>query len=158
MLESFAYYRNAREHIRAFAGEGDCLIDRHNEAMECRDCEAFLQMGIDAFNWLVKADLVLRKAAADGDFSYTQDVDEKLKHLAKWWLRPTKVAEEWIKVQQQRGYSLENLQEFRKCCEEIRAIVAFNELEGEELPATLIPLRDSAIAEQLNGETAEFLS
>jgi hypothetical protein len=157
LMESLAY-RNAREHIRAFAGESETLIQRHNEAMECRDCEAFLQMGIDAFQWLIRADMALREADADGEFSYTKEVDDSFKDLAKWWLRPCEFAERWINVQKDRGHELGNLVEFRRCCEEMRAIVHFNERDGRETIAPgLIPLRDNAVSESLNGETSEFI-
>jgi hypothetical protein len=151
-------FRNAQEHIRAFAGEGEGFMDHHYEAMDCRDCEAFLQMGIDAFEWLIRADIVFRAAAAYADFDYGTEWMERFKRLAKTWLRPCDRAEEWIKVQLNKGYSLDNLEQFRKCKDEMLAIVKFNERSGsEELPEALIPLRDSALEELDNGQAAEFV-
>lgn len=157
MVESLAL-RNAQEHIRAFAGESEGFIDQQTAALDCRDCEAFLQMGIDAFDWLERAEHALRAAAAEGAFDYTAEVVEKFKSLAKWWLRPCDRAERWIKVQLERGFSIANLDRFRQCHEEMLAIVAFDETsEQQPMPEALIALRDAALREFHDGETAEFV-
>ena len=57
--------RTARRHVANFADECDVLKD-HQQAMECRDCDAVLQLGIDAFAWLVRADERLRSAIYSG--------------------------------------------------------------------------------------------
>ena len=56
LLDGGLAFRNARNHVRDFAFEGEELMAKHSQAMECRDCEAFLQMGIDAFHWILRAD------------------------------------------------------------------------------------------------------
>ncbi len=157
LIESLAY-QNARTHVQAFVFQGEELMDRHNAAMECQDCEAFLQMGIESFDWIIRADNSLRAAAAAGKFAFTEEVDLAFKWLAKAWLKPCTFAEQLIRTQTERNFQLENLAEFQKCCEEMRAIVAFNEQGNDEvLPEALMPIRNQAILELKHGQTSEFL-
>ena len=103
--------------------------------MDCRDCEAFLQMGIDAFHWILRADTALRTADVDGKIAYTAELEQSLESLAKAWLKPCDLAERLIKLQQERNFEPGNLGEFRECCKEMRAIVEFNESwQNESLP------------------------
>jgi hypothetical protein len=152
-------YRTAREYVRNYEREfEDVMLPQREEAIDCRDCEAFLQLGIDAFEWICRADLALRAAAATGADEYTQRLDESLKEFCKRWLAPREHAEAWIKRQLDRGFEVGNLAKFRQCCEEMRAIVKFNSDHADkQIPDALIPLRDQALKDFDNGQTAEFV-
>jgi hypothetical protein len=145
--------REARRHVCTFTDEAE-IMRNHREAMECHDCEAFLQLGIDAFNWLVRADQTIRKAVFSGG-EYDAEADEAIQELFKAWLKPCAFANQWIAVQEQRHYHLANLEEFRKCEQEVRSIV--KAMEKDELTDAMRELRDSAVMEHRNGETAEFI-
>jgi hypothetical protein len=145
--------RTARRHVASFADECEIVSD-HRQAMECLDCEALLQLGIDAFDWLVRADQDFRKAVFEG-IDYEADVDEAIRELFKAWLKTCEQANPWIAVQQQRGYALANLEHFRKCEREVRAIV--KAMGADEMSDGMRGLRDQALAEHRNGETAEFI-
>jgi len=114
-------------------------------------------MGIDAFNWLIRADRSERLAVFRGERAYDPAVDEELATRCKRWLEPGPFAEEWIAAQERRGYQIDNLEEFRDCVREMAAIVAAAGLAEAALPAPLQELRDAAIQEHRNGETAEFI-
>ena len=129
---------------------------RHAEAMDCMYCEAFLQMGIDAFEWLIRADRVIRLNVYRGEAEYDQAAEAALAQLCKVWQEPVVFAERWIATQQKRGYEINNLIEFRDCVEEMAAIVSANEADDSDLPAPIAHIRDLAAQENLDGQTAEF--
>jgi len=155
--ESLAY-RTAQERVRNYNRESEGLTQAHQEAMDCRECEALLQLGIDAFHWIIRADRVIRNAVYDGVVACKAEVEEGIRSLCRSWLSPCQFAEKWIAKLQELGYQIANLDEFRECCEEMQAIVeAQNQGEGEPLPSAIMELRDRAIDEHLNGETSEFV-
>ena len=129
---------------------------RHAEAIDCRDCEDLLQLGIDAFKWLGRADRVIRSAVYRGLAEYDPSLDVALAALYAEWLKPCTFAEGWIAQQEQRGFRVDNLAEFpSSCCEEVRAIVEAHEgtLEND----ALVELRNNAIDAHRRGETLEPL-
>lgn len=146
--------RAARQHVASFTDESEIVIKNHLEAMECRDCEDVLQLGIDAFGWLARADECIRGAVFRG-MDYDADADDVIRELFKGWLRPCDPVNKWIDTQIQRGYHPENLDEFRKCEKEIRAIV--KSLEADTMTDAMRDLRDRALAELRDGKTAEFV-
>ena len=156
-LDSLAL-RTAQTFVNSYAHEDD-VVQQHSEAMDCRDCEAFLQLGIDAFNWVIRADQVTRQVMFSGDSDFVpDDVEAAIRALCKLWLKPCDRANQWVAVQHSRGFKVDNLDAFRNCCVEMRAIVKAQETEGnEDLPAKMAILRDQAIEEHRNGQTAEFI-
>ncbi len=147
-------YRTARRHVRSFEKESK-LTDNHRAAMDCFDCEAFLQLGIDAFHWLVLADETFRRAIFQGAAQYNAKTDQAIKRLFVAWLRPCQRAMQWIDLQERRGYRVANLDEFRKCQEEVLAIA--QSLESDVLTDAMRKLRDEALREHRHGKTAEFV-
>lgn len=151
MLNNLAF-RTARSHVQALGNEYDDLMIRHREAIECFDCESFLQLGIDAFAWLTRADESIRKAFYVGQIEYDQEVDAAIARLYQEWLRPCIQAEKWIAAQESRGYNVSNVEEFRRCVDEVQAIVsASNEVAGE-----LAAIRDEAVQENRAGKTTDW--
>jgi len=127
----------------------------HHEAMDCVDCEAFLQLGIDAYDWLVRADLLIRKAASRGEVEYDDTVEQAFESMARAWLAPCGSAEGWVNRVLERGHSLNNLERFRQCQASIESMVAF--LDNDAMTDSMRTLRDQAISEHGRGETAEFI-
>jgi hypothetical protein len=151
-------FRTAQKHVANYKQESKLLMQAQQEAMDCRDCEAFLQLGIDAFRWIIRADRVVRSAFYNGVAEYDHGLDGQIAVLCREWLTPCEYAEMWIAKQLERRYQISNLAEFHKCCEEMRAIVeAQGHSDGEPLPPSMIELRDKAIDEHLNGQTSEFV-
>ena len=105
--------RTARKHVQNYSYESDDLMLRHAEAIDCRDCEDLLQLGIDAFKWLGRADRVIRSAVYRGLAEYDPSLDVALAALYAEWLKPCTFAEGWIAQQEQRGFRVDNLAEFR---------------------------------------------
>jgi len=122
LLDNLAY-RTARSHIRDFASESDELMLRHDEAMQCRNCETYLQLGIDAFSWLERADSQIRTSLAEGKFLPDAEVDAAFEFLYRLWLRPCKFANDWIAIQLKRDYAIDNLEKFQECASKAREIV-----------------------------------
>jgi hypothetical protein len=157
LVDNFAL-RTARTIVASYARE-DEVLEQHQQATDCHDCDAFLRLGIDAFNWIIRADQLTRQALYDGtaDFDFTA-IDDAIGELCQLWLKACVRAEQWIALQQTHHSTLDNLEEFRACCQEMQAIAkARAAQESEELPDNLRPLRDKAIEEHRNGQTAEFI-
>lgn len=157
MSEKLAF-RTAQRHVQNYAEESQDLSRQH-EAMDCRDCESFLQLGIDAFEWLVRADQDFRIAVAEGRVEYDPQTEIDLRTLCTVLLETCRSAGDWIGVQSARGFALENLLRFQGCVEEMQAIVdSFaTHTAGEQLPAALSELRNAAVEEQQRGQTTEFV-
>lgn len=150
-------FRTAQKHVRNYSHEADAVMAEHRQAMDCRDCETFLQIAIDAFDWVARADADVRLAVYEGEQEYDPSFDEALLSLYRRWLDPCERAQSWIAVQQKRGFVLDNIGRFRVCCEEVRAIVkAATNPTSSEVSDALIELRDEAIDAFRNGQTAEF--
>lgn len=113
----------AHRRVHAYADESDRLMQRHAEAMECRDCEEFLKKGMDAFKWLRCAEETMREADYEGLYEMTAEVRSALDRLSAAWLTPCEFAETWISSLAERGYAPDNLKEFRETCEEAEDLV-----------------------------------
>jgi hypothetical protein len=115
-------FKSARRHVRFYARQSQ-LMERHEEAMECRDCEDFLQLGIDALKWLQRAEEELRLSVYSGERLNSVELSDGLDRLYHVWLMPVHSAEQWIAAQAARGYTPDNIHEFRHACEQAREIV-----------------------------------
>jgi hypothetical protein len=145
--------RAARRHVNTFADESEIVQDRR-DAIGSLDCDAFLQLGIDAFAWLIRADETIRASVYSGA-PHNPHADQALQELFVAWLRPCALANQWIAEQQQRGQNLANAEAFRKCEREVRSIV--RSWRTDELTDAVRELRDRALAEHERGEPAEFV-
>ncbi len=92
-----------------------------------------------------------------GAREYDSSFDEALHALCRSWLEPCAFADGWIETQLTRGFEIENLVRFRQCADEMIAMVAAWESEQQALPGAIAELRDAAIGEHHDGETAEFI-
>ncbi len=146
--------REARRHVRSFADESE-LLPEHGAPADCLDCEAFLQVGIDAFHWLVRADETIRLAIYRGQLAHDPALDEALAALARAWVAVAGAADRHIAQHQQQEAKLANLAEFRRCEAEMQAMVQSR--QSDEMTDAMRALRDGAIEEQRRGETAEFV-
>ncbi len=113
----------AQEQVDFYSSQTSELLSRHDEAMECRDCEDLLELGIGAFKWISRAEESWRSKIYDGEAAFDSETDKALTTLYEAWLRSYECAEQNIGAQIQRGYYPDNLDKFRACCEEVRDIV-----------------------------------
>ncbi len=158
MIHELLAVRTAKKYVKNYNDESDALMQAHREAMDCRDCEDFLQLGIDAFHWILAADCKVRLALKDGNFEEFESQQVVLEVLARCWLQPCKYAEHWIQLQQQAGNEPDNLVLFRKCCVEMAAIVeSFEAIPEKEMTAALQSLQDYALEEYEHDKAVPFL-
>lgn len=117
----------ASRRVRAFADDEqrrhETLIQSHEDALACRDCEGFLQLGIEAFKWLRRAEETMREADYEGLFDFDRETQDALDALYEAWIPPCKYAEEWIRILGERGYRPDNLDEFRNAQEGVSEII-----------------------------------
>lgn len=149
--------QTATSHVEQYVKQYEFAMHLHYAKMDCYECEAFLQLGIDAFRWLLRADYGLRQGIYGGTIEYDAKAEATLEQLFRTWLVPCEFADRWAKSQCDRGFVVSNLSDFRKCCEEGRAIVELiDDSDTDAMSEQLANLRDQAIYEQQHGETAEF--
>lgn len=147
-MSNFAL-RTARRRVDDFANQL-AVIRQSREAMECRDCEDYLQLGIDAFNWLKRANDQWEEAKSDFDSENRRDIsiemaDQAIRQLYFVWLRSSEEAKKRINVQVGRGYVVDNRDEFESCVEQVREIVE------QRPPGLQVDATDAAL-EQYVGE------
>jgi hypothetical protein len=151
-------YRIAKRHVEEFAGDvsqASGLFDdggsqEGREARECSDCQAALQLGIDAYHWLIRADQALRMAG-----QFDAEVAQAMEALIRQWQKNLPQINQWVDVQLRRGLTLDNLTQFRQCESEVAAIV--RSFDDHSLSESMRQLRDQAIAEHRDGKTAEYV-
>lgn len=115
-------YRTARRLVKNYRSEAD-LMRNHRKAMACRDCEDFLQLGIDSYRWVARLDEAVREAAYAGELRVEQKLSDALSALFESWLGPCEIAEKRIAKQLRDGFTPQNMDEFRTTCEQVRGIV-----------------------------------
>lgn len=152
-------FRTAEQRVGNFADESD-WFRLHEQAMECRDCEDVLRIGIEAFEWLNRADETVRGDVIRGLVSHDPQDDQRLGSLFRRWLASCEKVNHWIHQLQSRGFEVENVEDFCRCETEARAMVAYldDDSPAGVLPDRMSDLRDEAIREYDDGETAGFVS
>jgi hypothetical protein len=120
--------RLAEKHVEEYDERDKKLIAAYRAAMKCRDCEEFLQLGIDACKFIRQADTVLRQAAVEG-LEVPVEAKDALSRLYRGWLAPCPRAEERIKQQEMQGFKPSNLKEFRDACEYVTQQVRLLDME-----------------------------
>lgn len=116
-------FRMAEASVRGYTQRADSWKQQHTEAMDCRDCEEFIQSGLEAFKWLCRSEQLVRQASYRGLCQFDDDTRSAFDMLYRAWLKPCDFAEEWIQKQVARGYTLDNLEEFRDACESVEYII-----------------------------------
>lgn len=106
----------ARYQVEQYREQGDALMADHQAAMECRDCEDFLQLGISSYEWLAKSEQTLREASYGGQIEFTPELRDLIDSLYVIWQTPCSKAESLIQQTQSRGFRLDNLDRFREVC------------------------------------------
>ena len=101
------------------------IIHESRQAVDCLDCEEFLDKGIAALGWLQRSEEVLLEASAECVFENHPQVETAIElaieTLYAAWLRPCEKAEAWIASCQGNGYSMRNVEVFRDCCDRVSA-------------------------------------
>ena len=148
-------FRTARNRVEGYKDASDALMLHHHEAMECRTCESFLQMGIEAYQWAIRCDQYHRLEAFKDESAWDQELADSLERLFRVWLEACGMGKKLIQLHVNRGFEVKNGEEFLRCCEQVEAIV---ESFGDTgLPEPMAELCGEALEEYRNGETAAFI-
>jgi hypothetical protein len=149
----------SRAIARGQLAEYDRILADHAEAEDCGTCESYLELGIQVFHWIIKADQDYRRELYRDQTTYSETVERELETLMRRWHARSQAMLTWADRQIARGFQLAHLEDFRHCAEEAAAIVnSFDDTSGKHvmLPP-LILLRDQALIDHQNGETSEFV-
>lgn len=128
MLDSLTF-RTARTQVHAFRSESDELELRRQASQQFADCLGFLQLGIDAFQWLERARRQIEQAIRDGKLEPTAELDDAIEALYRLWLPAAELAQSRI-GEFESASQFENFDEFRECKRLVELRVAdFDKLE-----------------------------
>jgi hypothetical protein len=141
MFTDHLSYQTATHGVQAFVRTANQLGKHQQQAAELQECESYLQLGIDAFHWLMRADEHYRRAVFSQQIVYDPAFDQAFDALCAEWLKPVLAAEGWLASLAKRALSPPNAIEFRGCVEEMRAMLT----ESKELGGEMAVLRDEAI-------------
>jgi hypothetical protein len=149
----------SREIARGQLAEYDRILADHAEAEDCETCESYLELGVQVFHWIIKADQEYRRELYQDSSTHNEAVEQELESLIRRWHARSQSMLSWAQRHLSRGFQLAHLDEFRQCAEEAAAIVdSFDDASGNQvMPAPLILLRDQALTDHQNGETSEFV-
>lgn len=149
----------SRTIARGQLAEYDRVRNEHAAADDRGMCEAFLELGIQVFHWIIKADHDYRRALYQHPDRHDQAAEQELEALMQGWLASGRGVLEWAEHNAAAGWKSSHLAEFRRCFEEAAAIIdSFDDVErGGVMTDPLILLRDQAHLEHQNGETSEFI-
>lgn len=135
--------RLAQLRVHDFADESAALASRHQDAMECRDCEDFLRRGIEAARFLRIAENIFRDADYRGIAKFDADLQRSIESLYVAWFSSVETAEKWIHNLDLRHYVPDNLAEFRRACEQMH-----DALEHKTWQSHATSARVSALVEE----------
>lgn len=110
-------YRLARDQVQRFQNELDPMTWQEAETLES-ESEDLLQLGIDAYQWIVRAERRLRENARGGNVNHPADAIAAIADLYKLWLIPGALIE--ARIAQQSATGAENAAEFRDVCLAVR--------------------------------------
>jgi hypothetical protein len=113
----------AEREVSAYRNQSAEILQQHTLAMECRDCEDLLLMGIESLRWIERAFQNYQQKIFDGQSNHDPQAEERFLQLYQNWLKPCDDAEKWIHIQLDRGFYPDNLDAFRACCEKVRDIL-----------------------------------
>lgn len=104
-------YRLAREQVQRFQNELDPMTRVNGEVLD-RESEDLLQLGIEAYQWIVRAERRLRENARAGNVDHPADAIAAIAELYKLWLIPGAFIE--AQLAQQPSAAAGNAAEFRE--------------------------------------------
>jgi len=124
---------------------------RHSgEAMQCRDAEDIIQLAIQAFTWIDRAQASLLEIPEDQRAREWEDKGRRVMILYGTWLNVCRFVHDLIKEQHSRNYTPDNEEFFLKCEENAREAVSNQTLisgDGLSLNDTEAAMEATAEAE-----------
>ncbi|HVA46479.1 MAG TPA: hypothetical protein VNH11_08905 [Pirellulales bacterium] len=90
------------------------------QSLKAVACQRLVQQGIDAFQWIVKAEETIRQAAYQGLIDFSPELDETLEALYRGWLARCEQMQALIRQQILQGGDLDNVSEFARCRDSAR--------------------------------------
>ncbi len=158
MVRDVFQLRTAKSRVSEYEHEFGDLVVRCAEADDCRGLDDFLKLGIEAFEWIERADLWLHRAIAAESISRDEEdaVVAAIDAMCRAWLRPSKFARDWITLVQTMDFQIENLDRFGECRLQMESIVADQGINTKAMTSVLADMKSAALEDHRNGETAAF--
>src|SRR5690606_16090765 len=87
--------RIAGNRLSAYSGEFAEWKNNHAVAMECRDCEEFIAIGIKAFRSIENAEKDFWELANADQVEYTTEAQSTIDMLYQSWMAPCESVKAW---------------------------------------------------------------
>jgi hypothetical protein len=149
----------SRTIARGQLAEYERILAEHAEAEDCGRCELYMELGIQVFQWILKADQDYRRELYANPTLHSEAVEKELESLVRGWLTHGAGLIAWAERNVARGFQVKHLEDYRRSFDEATAIVeSLDDTDArEQMTEPLILLRDQALLEHRNGETSEFV-
>lgn len=132
----------------------DPIIRESRAADACADFEYKLQKGLCIYRALNRLDENLRLQALKGEIEYTAEIADGFRRIFALWHEPCGVALKSLQYFEDRGFVVENANEFRAACIEVTGMLAG---DAEFFSGNaLADLRDEAVESFRRGECEEM--
>jgi hypothetical protein len=128
----------------------------HQQAMECRDLEDWLDYAMSVLDVIRKSENRYREHLADGKIPFRKEDVEAIDELYRMWHAPCAHLLDEIERVERRGYQVDNAGNFRTACESShvpgfdtqtlnRARQSLQDTGGHPLPRVLDELRNPPV-------------
>lgn len=137
----------------------ELVMQQSRDACDCHDCESALKLGNQVFDWIISADRTYRKNLFAGSHPYDAEIEAALAELLRRWHRQCENVIQWANHHVGMGFEVAHLSDFKSRCDEASAMLkSLDDCENNRIMSEpLILLRDQALEDHRNGQTAEFV-
>ena len=144
------------DQLKLYEKRSETWKAQHDEAMYCLDFENWLALGVFLFERITRTDERHREITYANPDAYSAELDREIRGLYEVWSRAIPASLDRLADLESRGFRVEKVDEYRRCCEEAVGILTpDNEFfVGDKFVA----LRDEAIDSHLAGGTLEGLA
>ena len=144
------------DQLKLYEKRSETWKAQYDEAMYCLDFENWLAHGVFLFERITRMDERHREITYANPDAYSAELDREIRGLYEVWSRAIPASLDRLADLESRGFRVEKVDEYRRCCEEAVGILTpDNEFfVGDKFVA----LRDEAIDSHLAGGTLEGLA
>jgi hypothetical protein len=113
---------SAQRHVELF-NNGSAHLTGNGAAAGPPDWEDLIQLGIEAFRWIERADARWRDSIRTSAASFSQHDEQSITSLYDAWLQSYADLESKIARHANDELAPENLTELRDCCEQVQEVL-----------------------------------
>src|SRR5262249_26292623 len=98
-------------------------LQNHKDALECRDLEDTLAVGIGLYRILAHADRVWRERVFRGAEELSSTTEDSIRESFRAWLQVSELVQGAVSTLEERFGAVESAVEFRTCVDQVRGLL-----------------------------------